>query len=121
QMRDSALAIGWRYQGGPLRFKMTEGGPLGWQAAFVVDSGGQGTLVALNLALGGRLGTGPDLDGAWENLRGARAAFPVSLGEQLRLRQAREWLFRADSALRRGDLAGFGRAFEALRAILDRP
>ncbi|MFN2315904.1 MAG: UPF0182 family protein, partial [Gemmatimonadales bacterium] len=121
QMRDSALATGWRYQGGPLQFKMTEAGPLGWQAAFVIDSAGQGTLVALNLALAGRLGTGPDRDGAWENLRGVRAAFPVSLGEQIRLRQAREWLLRADSAMRRGDLAGFGRAFEALRAILDRP
>lgn len=121
QMRDSAVATGWRYQAGPLRFGMRDGGPLGWQSAFVIDSGGQGTLVALNLALGGRLGTGPDLEGAWENLRGERAAFPVSLGERIRLLQAREWLLRADSAMRRGDLAGFGRAFEALRAILDRP
>jgi hypothetical protein len=121
QMRDSALATGWRYQGGPLQFTMTESGPLGWQAAFVVDSGGQGTLVALNLALAGRLGTGADRAGAWDNLRGERAAFPVSLGEQIRLHQAREWLLLADSAMRRGDLAGFGRAFEALRAILDRP
>lgn len=121
QMRDSALATGWRYQGGPLQFMMTEAGPLAWQAAFAIDSSGQGALVALNLAVAGRLGTGADRDGAWDNLRGERAAFPVSLGEQIRLRQAREWLLRADSAMRRGDLAGFGRAFEALRAILDRP
>lgn len=121
QMRDSAIATGWRYHGGPLQFMMTPGGPLGWQAAFVIDSGGQGTVVAVNLALAGRLGTGADRQVAWDNLRGERAAFPVSLGEQIRLRQAREWLLRADSAMRRGDLPGFGRAFEALRAILDRP
>lgn len=122
QMRDSTLAQGWRYLAGPVRFRMTADGPLSWQPDFAIDSAGRGSLVAVNLGLGDRqLGTGPGVAAAWENLRGRRAAFPVSLGEGLRLEQARVWLLRADSALRRGDVAAFGRAFEALRAILDRP
>lgn len=122
QMRDSTLAQGWRYLAGPLQFMMTSAGPLSWQAGFAIDSAGQGSLVAVNLALGDRrFGTGPTVAAAWANLRGTLAAFPVSLGEERRLEQARLWLLRADSALRRGDLAGFGRSFEALRAILDRP
>jgi hypothetical protein len=36
----------------------------------------------------------------------------------VQLEEARRWYAVADSALRRGDFATFGRAFEALRRIL---
>jgi hypothetical protein len=33
--------------------------------------------------------------------------------------EARRWVRVADSALRSGDLEGFGRAFESLKSVLD--
>lgn len=121
QMRDSVQASGSRLVLGPVRMAPAAEGLLAWQAGHAVDSTGRGTLILVNLAHGGRLGTGPRPEAAWLNLRGALAALPTGLGADAQLRQAREWLLRADSAFRRGDLAGFGRAFEALRALLDYP
>jgi len=121
QMRDSVQATGARLQLGLIRMMPTVGGLVGWQAGHAVDSVGRGTLVLVSLAFGSRLGTGPGISEAWQNLRGEVAAFPQSVGAAAQLRQARLWLIRADSAFRRGDLAAFGRAFEALRTLLDYP
>ena len=41
-----------------------------------------------------------------------------AVAEAERWLKAREWMARADSALARGDLTAFGRAFEALRKLL---
>ena len=54
---------------------------------------------------------------AWQNLLGMSAPL-LSGGSAGRLGEAREWMTIADSALKRGDWSGFGRAFEALREIL---
>lgn len=122
QTRDTAAANGWRFVPGPVRFAPAgENAILAWQVAHAIDTAGQGSVAAVNLAWDGRLGTGRDAASAWENLQGLRAAFPESGADARRVREAREWFLRADSALRQGDLTGFGRAFEALRAILTRP
>ena len=121
QMADSIRAGGARLALGRTHLVPTDGGLVAYQTGHAVDSLGRATLALVNLALGARLGTGPRTDAAWRNLRGEVAALPVSVGAQGQLREAREWLLKADSAFRRGDLAAFGRAFEALRAILDYP
>jgi hypothetical protein len=121
QMGDSVRSAGARMILGRIQIEPTAEGLVGFQAGHAVDSLGRAMLVLVNVAQGGRLGTGSRVDAAWRNLRGEEAALPRSLGPAGQLREARLWLLRADSAFRRGDLAGFGRAFEALRAILDFP
>jgi len=121
QMADSIRASGARLALGRVHLVPTDAGLAAYQTGHAVDSLGRATLALVNLALGTRMGTGPRIDAAWRNLRGEVAALPVSVGAAGQLREAREWLLRADSAFRRGDLAAFGRAFEALRAILDYP
>ncbi len=121
QMADSVRSAGARMVLGRIQIEPTAEGLVGFQAGHAVDSLGRATLVLVNVAQGGRLGTGSRVEAAWRNLRGEEAALPQSLGAAGQLREARLWLLRADSAFRRGDLAGFGRAFEALRAILDFP
>jgi hypothetical protein len=54
-------------------------------------------------------------------LRGASAPLPPGYEPQSAVTEARRWFVRADSALRAGDFAGFGRAFEALGATLEVP
>lgn len=121
QMADSIRAGGARLVVGRVHLVPTDAGLVGYQVGHAVDSTGRATVALVNLALGARLGTGARTDAAWRNLRGELAALPVSVGALGQLREAREWLLKADSAFRRGDLAAFGRAFEALRAILDYP
>ncbi|MDZ4673897.1 MAG: UPF0182 family protein [Gemmatimonadota bacterium] len=121
QMTDSVRASGARLILGQVHLVATAAGLVGYQTGHAVDSAGRATLAVVNLALGARFGTGPRADASWRNLRGEVAALPVSVGAAGQLREAREWLLKADSAFRRGDLAAFGRAFEALRAILDYP
>lgn len=122
QSRDTATANGWRFLPGPMRFAPAgEDAIMAWQVSHVLDSAGHGSVAAVSLAVGDRLGTGRDVTEALENLQGLRAAFPATAADARRVREARDWFLRADSALRQGDLAAFGRAFEALRAILDRP
>lgn len=121
QTRDSVLALGARFQLGPVRLAPSAEGIVAWQTGHAVDSLGRATLVLVNLAHGTRVGTGTSYQAAWSNLRGETAALPGSLAADVQLQAAREWLARADSAFRRGDLAAFGRAFDALRAILERP
>src|SRR5690349_23851448 len=48
------------------------------------------------------------------NLRGASGPLPPGVGIGT-LSEARRWVRLADSALRRGEWAAFGRAFDALR------
>jgi hypothetical protein len=121
QMADSVRVAGARLSLGPVQLVPTSEGLVGYQTGHAVDSSGRATLALVNVALGGRLGTGPRMGVSWLNLRGEVAALPVSVGPAGQLREARIWLLRADSAFRRGDLPAFGRAFEALRAILDYP
>ena len=66
-----------------------------------------------------RLGAGRTLPQAWDNLQGGPAPLVPTAGSADRFDEARRWVQRADSALRQGDWSGFGRAFEALKAVLE--
>ncbi|HVX87303.1 MAG TPA: hypothetical protein VG940_00110, partial [Gemmatimonadales bacterium] len=58
---------------------------------------------------------------AWANHTGASVPLVPGLGPPDALREARRWAARADSALHRGDLEGFARAFDALKRVLATP
>jgi hypothetical protein len=91
-----------------------------YRARFAPQAGGGLSLVWVSVAHGRRVGAGRTLASAWDNLLGGSAPLPPVLPSAT-LDEARRWLQLADSALRAGDLAGFGRAFDALRQVLRAP
>ena len=118
QLRDSIRAAGAEYLPGAIRFSTMGDTLLAYQPNYALGLPGHGALVLVNVALGGRLGAGRTYQEAWQNLRGVAAPAAVGSASGPRLEQAREWLDRADAALKRGDLQEFGRAFGYLRALL---
>ncbi|HEU5171571.1 MAG TPA: UPF0182 family protein [Gemmatimonadales bacterium] len=91
-----------------------------YRARFVPRPGGGLSLAWVSIAYGRRVGAGRTLRAAWDNLLGASAPLPPVLPSAT-LAEARRWVQLADSALRAGDWAGFGRAFDALRQVLAPP
>jgi len=91
-----------------------------YRARFAPRSGGGVSLVWVSVAHGGRVGAGRTLESAWDNLLGGSAPLPPVLPSAT-LDEARRWIHMADSALRAGDWATFGRAFDALRQVLGAP
>jgi hypothetical protein len=91
-----------------------------YRARFAPRAGGGMALVWVNIAHGQRVGAGRTLAAAWDNLTGGSAPLPPVLPSAT-LDEARRWVQLADSALRAGDWAGFGRAFDALRQVLRPP
>jgi hypothetical protein len=63
------------------------------------------------------LGAGRSLELAWDNLQGNSSPAPPGQGAGT-INDARRWMRIADDALRSGDWEAFGRAFEALRRVL---
>ena len=91
-----------------------------YRPRFAPHMGGGVSLVWVSVARGGRVGAGRTLDAAWDNLLGGSAPVPPVLPSAT-LDEARRWIQLADSALRTGDWAAFGRAFDALRQVLGIP
>jgi hypothetical protein len=91
-----------------------------YRPRFAPRSGGGVSLLWVSVAHGRRAGAGRSLASAWDNLLGGSAPVPPVLPSAT-LDEARRWAHLADSALRAGDWAGFGRAFDALRQVLAPP
>jgi len=118
QLRDSIRAAGSDHQAGAIRFGVRSDTMFAFQPVYGVGPRGMTGVVMVNVALAQRLGAGRTYQEAWQNLRGEVAPKPVGSDLSARLEEARQWLDQADAALRRGDLAEFGRAFSYLRALL---
>jgi hypothetical protein len=119
-VRDSVLAAGATFRTGAVRYALTAEGPMAYQPAWSEGPAARPRLILVNLALGPRLGTGRNLAEALRNLRGEISPPPVGAGSQAILDDVRRWWQRADSALKRGDLEGVGRALNQLRELLER-
>jgi hypothetical protein len=119
-LRDSLLAAGADTLLGQVRYGADEQGLLAWQPLVAADSAGV-TLVAIATARGERIGAGRTWEDAWASLQGKGAGRTGLAGPLGALEEARRWAAEADSALRRGDLAGFAKAFGALREALEVP
>lgn len=78
-------------------------------------------LAWVSVAAPSRLGAGRTLKEAWSNLLGATVPAPPGSAQAGRLDEARRSLQQADSALKIGDWAEFGRAWSSLRNILGLP
>jgi hypothetical protein len=121
QLRDSIKAAGSEYQPGLIRYGLRGDTIVAYQPGYAIGPTGRTGLVLVNLALGPRQGSGRNYQDAWLNLRGETAPQPVGSDLTARLEEARMWLDRADAALKRGDLAEFGKAFSYLRELLAPP
>lgn len=119
QLRDSVLATRGDFEEGPVRLSLDNGRPVAVQSYFARQNDRSPARLAwVNVAAGDRLGAGRSFAEAWENLRGGTVPVPAG-GAGVPLDAARRWLRTADEALRRGDLQGFARAFDALKAVLE--
>ena len=119
QMRDSVTATGSSFETGRVRYAAGPDGLIAYQPSWGVDSRGRATLVLVTVARGDRIGAGRSLEEAWKNSRGEMADYLRLSDEAAIVGEARRWLREADSAFKRGDLAAFGRAFAALKSVLE--
>ncbi len=121
QIKDSIEKAGARLEAGPIHYWPTPEGLGANQVWYAQRDGMEPTTVWVSLAITDRRGAGHDLDEAWQNLLGLSAPV-ISAGERgTRIFEARRYLEDADNALRRGDLEGFGRAWEGLKRTLRAP
>ena len=119
QLRDSITATGAVLEPGAVRYALTPEGFIAWQPAYAVRPDGGTRLMVVSVAHGQRLGMGRTFEAAWRNLRAESGGQVRLAADAAVLDEARRWVRAADSALRSGDLSAFGRAFGALRELLE--
>jgi hypothetical protein len=121
QLVDSVRAGGGSLHAGAVRFGLTGAGLVATQVHYGPRGGGGASVTWVSVAGGGRLGAGRSFPDAWSNLQGSTVPSPPGAPPAGVLAEARRWFQIADSTFRRGDFTAFGKAFEALRAVLDVP
>lgn len=121
QVVDSVRAGGGMISPGEVRYWAAPGIVGAMQVQYGPRGGGGTSITWVNLAAGGRLGAGRNFNDAWSNLLGSSIPAPPGSDGGGVLGDARKWFRIADSAFRRGDFTAFGRAFEALRSVLEVP
>ena len=120
-LSDSVREDGGTLEKGPVRLEL-EPAPVAYQAFFARRGNDKPRLAWVSVAAGAeRLGAGRALPEAWSNLLGTSVPSMPGSAQATRLDDARRWLDRADSALRGGDWAAFGRAWNGLRRALGMP
>jgi hypothetical protein len=120
-LRDSVRLSGGRWRTAGMRFFRTGGTMAASRATYAESPNGEMSLLWLDLAIGEKVGGGRTPSEALRSLLGQPAANVLVLTPPAQLELARRWYATADSALKRGDFATFGRAFEALRRLLEVP
>jgi hypothetical protein len=119
-LRDSVAAAGDSTWSRPTRWQPGADG-VAWQPVFAVPRHGAPSLLWIATANGDRLGGGRTAAEGWKNVTEANPPDePQGPDDATTLDYARRTLLQADSALRRGDMTAFGRAFEELRRTLRR-
>jgi len=118
QIRDSVRENGGEWLEGPVRYWVGATGLGAYQPAFGISPNGDPSLVWVSLAIGDRMGAGRTLLDAYRNLLGISSPVIATGSPASQIEEARRWLALADSSLRAGDFVAFGRAFEALKRIL---
>ena len=122
RLRDSAHAAGDTFVVPPIRWRIAAGELVAWQPVFTVPAHGRPTLLGLGGAVGERVAGARLPTELWGTLLGlGQPSGPAGPSDAGRVAAAQRWLRAADSALARHDLTAFGRAFEELRKVLERP
>jgi hypothetical protein len=120
QLRDSVSAGGSSFETGVVRYAQLQDGLIAYQPVWAIDRGGAPAMVLVTVANGERLGAGRSFAEAWSSSLGELSGLLRLSDDSAARVEALRWLREADSALRRGDLVGFGRAFAALKSVLER-
>ncbi len=118
QLRDSVQKASGEWETGPVYYQLGSDGLRAHQPSFALRSGDYPSLAWVSVEVGERGGGGRALSEAWRNLQGAAAPTPPGSEAPAMLVEARNYLLKADSALRRGNWAAFGQAWDALRRVL---
>ena len=118
-IRDSVERNGGSVRAGPVRLAAGGTSLAAYQPLYAQRDDAPPAVVWMSVALGQRVGAGRSLTDAWRNLQGLSIATPpVVARPQEPLERARRLMQDADAALRRGDWAAFGRAWDGLRSAL---
>jgi hypothetical protein len=121
QLADSLRAAGDSLLAGPIRWHIGAGGPVAWQGFRSTGTAGAVSLLWVGTAWPAGIGGARRPETAWQG-RGRADSAGSAPGPRVdalgQLEAIRTWMARADSALARGDLTAFGRAWEALRGLL---
>lgn len=123
QLRDSVRAAGDTMLAGPPRLHIGPQGAVSWQVFRSAGRRGEPAVLWIATADGAAIGGGRNPAAAWAALLGgdSTAAGGVPFDIASRFAAIRGWLYRADSALSRGDLTAFARAWEAVRGLMIEP
>jgi hypothetical protein len=120
RLRDSTRAQGDTLLAGPLRWRLAGGRLLAVQPWFSAGRTGDPALVWIATADGLRPGGSRLPEELWPVGDSTGVPLPPVGGRAaLRLEALAGWMRRADSALARGDLTAFGRAWEAMRNLVE--
>jgi uncharacterized membrane protein (UPF0182 family) len=116
-IQDSIIGAGAELRVSEVQYWTTPEGLGALQVHTAARPGARPAIVWVTVATGRRLGAGRSFSEAWENLQGTVVSAPPGSTPGA-LSEARHWMRLADEALRRSDWAAFGRAFDALRGVL---
>lgn len=118
-LSDSLAAAGDSMHSGDTRWYVGGITTAAWRPVFAVPRRGTPTLLWIAAAIGDHIGGGRTPAAAWSSTnRPDQAAPDRGTDASVTLDLARQWIRRADSAFRRGDMTAFGRAYEELRRAL---
>ncbi len=119
-LNDSVTATGGTNVSAAVRYTTWNGGLVAYQPLLAETPLGEPRMVGVAIAWRNRIAVGRTLIDAWRRVSAADGLeVRPGPGESEEWFEARRWLRVADSALARGDLITFGRAFAALRQVLD--
>jgi hypothetical protein len=116
-IEDSIAGAGAHITAGRVHLWSSPQGLAAFEVLTAARSGARPAVVWVSVALPERLGAGRTLELAWDNLQGDSSPVPPGQGAGT-MDEARRWMRIADDALRSGDWEAFGRAFDALRRVL---
>lgn len=116
-IQDSVAGAGARVRAGSVHLWNSPQGLAAFEVLTAARPGARPAIIWVTVALPDRLGAGRSFALAWQNLLGNTSPIAPGQGGST-LEEARHWMRIADQALRSGDWGAFGRAFEALRGVL---
>lgn len=117
-VRDSVHAARGELVTGPVQFAFAEDRAVALQVTVAWNESRPPAVVWVSAAADDRPGAGRTYQQAWDNLRDRLPPLPLPAAGAGPLADARHWMQLADSALKRGDLAGLARALDGLRQAL---
>ncbi len=121
-LSDSIREDGGSLEQGPMRLGLGGSGIIGYKVYYAQRGQGRLAVAWVSIATASdRMGAGRSLMEGWNTRLGTSVPTRPGTAQSTRLEEARRWLERGDSALRKLDWPEFGKAWEGLRRSLGLP